>query len=82
MPDVNGFNLLGTEVACIEDGCDARGPRHEWPEKARARHRAQHERDASKAADRRRRDAARRARQLARQAARENEFAYGEGEAA
>lgn len=79
MPDVNGFNLLGTEVACIEDGCDARGPVWEWPVSVRARHAKAHTRDRARDAARRKRDAARRARQLARQVARENDIAYGGG---
>ena len=44
MPDRHGFNHLGQDVRCIEDGCDAGGPLHEWPERKRARHQAAHER--------------------------------------
>lgn len=42
MPDRYGFDELGDEVACIEQGCDARGPRWQWPEKKRREHRLSH----------------------------------------
>jgi hypothetical protein len=41
MPDQYGFNHLGNAspaVACMEQGCDARGPLHEWPERKRKAH--------------------------------------------
>lgn len=78
MPNPYGFNELHSEVACIEDGCGARGFIWDWPEKAQARHHEMHikdqEADRQRAARRRARDA----RKLARQVGRENDMAYGD----
>jgi hypothetical protein len=42
MPDKYGFDHLirpgATILACIEDGCDAKGPQYLWPEQARKDH--------------------------------------------
>lgn len=78
MPDVNGFNLLGTKVACIEEGCDAAGYVWDWPEKDRARHCARHERERNTTAAKAARARARAALRLAAQRDRENAIAYGE----
>lgn len=77
MPNVYGFNLLGPEVACIEDNCDARGPMHEWPEKRMEKHQQDHVKEAAALKERAARQRARDARKLARQKDRENEMAYG-----
>lgn len=42
MPDRYGFDHLGDEVRCIEDGCGAGGPRYAWTEMARALHYRDH----------------------------------------
>lgn len=66
------------EVACIEDGCDARGYVWDWPTKAQAQHQAAHVREREAAKQRAARQRARDARRLARQVGRENELAYGD----
>lgn len=78
MPDVNGFNLLGTRVACIEEGCDAAGFVWDWSERERARHHARHEREQQSLAAKAARANAARARRLRAQLDRENAVAYGE----
>jgi predicted small lipoprotein YifL len=78
MPNPYGFNLLGPEVACIEDGCDARGPVYLWPEKEMAKHQQAHVKERETAQQRAARQRARDARRLAAQKNRENEMAYGE----
>jgi hypothetical protein len=79
VPDKYGFNLLGAEVACID--CELRGMVWELPESVRAKHHADHARDQERAARQASRDRARAARKLARQKERENEIAYGSGDA-
>jgi DNA invertase Pin-like site-specific DNA recombinase len=81
MPNVYGFNLLGPEVACIEDGCDARGPMHKWPEKKMEKHQQEHVKERATAQQRAARQRARDARRLAAQKDRENEMAYGGSDA-
>jgi hypothetical protein len=81
MPTASGFNLLGPEVACIEDGCDARGPRHEWSEKRMEKHHDDHVKEWEIERQRAARQRARDARRLATQKDRENEMAYGGNDA-
>ena len=75
MPNLHGFNELGTEVACID--CDARGPAWEWTEKVQAKHQREHVREREKARHKEAEIRARHARQLARQKERENAMVYG-----
>lgn len=42
MPDRYGFDELGGTVACILEGCEARGPIWDWPERARRAHHLSH----------------------------------------
>lgn len=77
MPNRYGFNLLRTEVACID--CEARGPMFVWTEGEQRKHHAAHVKEARRVADRRQRQGARDARRLATQKQRENAVAYREG---
>lgn len=42
MPDRYGFDDLGIRVVCIEEGCDVRGFRWEWPDAKRREHHLNH----------------------------------------
>lgn len=42
MPDRYGFDELGGTVACILEGCEARGPIWDWPERKRREHHLSH----------------------------------------
>ena len=74
MPDKHHFDALPNwgviEMRCIEPGCEAHGPMHEWTERKRKRHHEQHVRDAKRASEaRQRREATARIREINRERA-------------
>ena len=72
MPDVYGFDHLGTRVRCIEIDCEVGGELHQWPTKRRRRHFEQHERERRAASSKRQREGLRKANSMRRLAEREN----------